>query len=287
MTTLRQRMISEMKLRGFSEHTQRAYLLAVRGLAKHYMRSPDTIKQAEIEAYIVYLRDRGLAQKTCQLAAAGIKFFFNQALGDHSKIIKLPPVRTEHRLPEVLSRREVERLFTCTANLKHRALLMTTYSGGLRVSEVTHLRISDIESDRMMIRVRQGKGKKDRYTMLSKRLLNVLRAYWMQYQPQEWLFFGQTKDAPMGSHSALSIYHKAKKRAGIKTPGGIHTLRHCFATHMIEVYNDPVTIQKLMGHRSIRTTLQYVHVSRTLVSKIKSPLDLPQSPSSRSTDTQS
>ena len=158
-------------------------------------------------------------------------------------------------------------------NFKHRVLLMTTYSGGFRVSEVVRLRVSDIDSERMLIRVRQGKGNKDRYTLLSERLLEELRVYWQRYRPVNWLFTGWGQDRPLSIGAAQKIYLRAKRSAGIKKEGGIHTLRHCFATHLLESGTDPRSIQVLMGHTHIGTTLRYVQVTDKKIDSIKSPLD--------------
>ena len=188
--------------------------------------------------------------------------------------LSIPPRKKEKRLPVVLSQNEIERLFHVTTNLKHRVLLMTTYAAGLRVSEVVRLKPLDIESDRMMIRVEQGKGNKDRYTMLSPRLLSQLRVYWRQYRPSAWLFFGKLPHRPLPTATAQRIYYTAKRKAGIKRARGIHTLRHSFATHLLEAGYDVRKIQIMMGHKSLSTTTTYLHVTRDTIASVKSPLDL-------------
>jgi site-specific recombinase XerD len=274
-------MIREMQLRNFSPMTQRGYLTSVSGLAKHYGRSPDTLSPEEIQDYVIYLLNvRSVAISSCQTILTGLRFFYTETLGQDKSSVPIPPVKSARRLPEILSANELERLFAVVSNVKHRVLLMTTYGGGLRVGEVTRLKVTDIHSDRMMIRVEQGKGRKDRYTLLSKRLLEELRRYWTIKRPKIWLFPGQS-DRPMSREMAWQIYVKAVKKAGIKRKGGIHTLRHCFATHLLEAGEDLRTIQLLMGHRSIRTTVRYLQVTSKSLQGTRSPLDLLASPSKK------
>lgn len=274
-TPLRQRMIRDMVIRNLSEATQRSYLRAVSFLALHYKRSPDKITHEELKNYLFYLKnERQYSASSMQVASAGIRFLYRETLKDDTMYLAIPPAKTELRLPQVLSVEEVERLFTVTTNLKHRALLMTTYSAGLRVSEVTHLRFVDIERERKSIRVVQGKGKKDRYTLLSDRLLSELTDYWYAYRPRTWLFPGRDENKPITRESASRAYNKAKKLAGITKGNGIHTLRHCFATHLLEMGVDPRTIQILMGHSSLETTCLYLQVTGKRLSSINSPLDL-------------
>ncbi len=181
-------------------------------------------------------------------------------------------------LPEILSSDELERLFTVMTNQKHKTLLMTAYAAGLRVSELVNLKVTDIDSKRMMIRVQQGKGRKDRYTILSERLLKELRIYWKMYRPSLWLFSGRDPEQPLPSGTAQKIYYKAKERAGIKKGKCIHTLRHCFASHLLEAGVDLRTIQMLMGHSNIMTTTVYMYVTRKHLSSAQSPLDLLEIP---------
>jgi len=210
------------------------------------------------------------------VTAAAIRFFDVETLDWSPLKLHLPPRPAHQRLPQVLSIDDVERLFSCPRNPKHRALLMTTYSAGLRVSEVVCLQVTDIESDpdRMLIRVNQGKGRKDRYTLLSTRLLQELRAYWRLERPTPWLFPGHDPKRHMPSGTAGKIYDRARRRAGIAHGSGIHTLRHCFATHLLDAGVDPRTIQVLLGHGSLKTTARYLHVSRQRLANIRSPLDL-------------
>lgn len=275
MKPLRQKMINDMRLRRFAESTQEAYVSAVADLAKHYKQSPDLLDKEKIQKYLLYLMDeRHLAWSTCNVIVSGIRFFYTQTLGIDSMHLGIPPMKTQKKLPEILSFQEIERMFKCAFDLKQRVALMTTYGAGLRVSELVNLRISDIDSKRMTIKVRQGKGNKDRYSILSSRLLTELRTYYREYRPRFWLFHGTYNDRQLHIGTAQKMYYTAKKRAGITKEGGIHTLRHCFATHMLEAGVDLRTIQSLMGHTSIMTTMNYLRVTSKKLAATKSPLDL-------------
>jgi site-specific recombinase XerD len=228
-------MIRDMELRNFSPTTQRGYLRAVTGLAEYYHRSPDRISTEEIQDYVVYLlSERKVAVGTCHAIITALRFFYIVTLEQNGASVTIPQIKRETRLPEILGPEQLERVFAAPRNLKHRVLLMTAYGGGLRVSELVHLKVTDIHSDRMMIRVEQGKGKKDRYTLLSKRLLGELRSYWEIKRPPVWLFPGIHLHKPGCARMAQKAYAKAVARAGITRKGGIHTLRHCFATHLLE-----------------------------------------------------
>ncbi len=275
MGVLRDKMVRDMELRGFSARTQEAYLYSVAGLAKHYNQSPDQIDAQMVRDYLHHLlTERHLAWSTVNVAIAGVRFFYMQTLGRGEFSMAIPPRKTPRRLPQIPSRKELERLFESVSNLKHRALLMTTYAAGLRVSEVVSLQITDIDSERMMIRVANGKGKKDRYTILSPRLLEELRAYWRRHRPDPYLFFAQGSNRPLTRDSAGQVFTNAKKKAGIQKRGGIHMLRHAFATHLLEAGVDLRTIQLLMGHSSLRTTARYFHLTRKTIGATQSPLDL-------------
>jgi integrase/recombinase XerD len=220
------------------------------------------------------LTERRLAWSSCNQAAAGLKFFSTKTLGWDVLHLDLPPRTGRSQLPQVLSLEELQRLFTRTKNPRHRVLLMTTYAAGLRVSEVVRLRLTDIESDRMLIRVEQGKGRQDRYTLLSTRLLTELRAYWKLYRPAPGLVTGLDPQRPMPSGTAQKIYYHAKRTAGITHGHGIHTLRHCFATHLLEAGVDVRTIQMLLGHQALDTTTRYLRITRQYLATIRSPFDL-------------
>jgi integrase/recombinase XerD len=282
MGTLRERMIREMQLRRFAPGTQEAYVRAVAELARYYGRSPDQIGPEEVKSYLLYLiNQRRLNWSTVNVASAAVRFFYGPTLGRPDVGRAIPPRRTPKRLPEILSAEETRRLFAVTTNLKHRVLLMTAYAAGLRVGELVRLKPANIDSSRMMIRVCQGKGQKDRYTVLSKRLLEELRTYWRAHRPTQWLFPGRRPDRPIGRGAVGKIYRRAKAKAGIAKRGGVHTLRHCFATHLLEAGVDVRTIQLLMGHRSIRTTIHYVQLTRKTLGTTPSPLDLLEPPRSR------
>jgi site-specific recombinase XerD len=278
MGALRERMIRYMELRRLAAGTQRMYLHAVVDLTKHFGRSPDKITATEIQDYLLHLmKVRKLKWETINVVVAGLKFFFITTLGRPPIDLSIPARRTPTELPEILNVSELERLFDSPSNPKHRALLMTTYAGGLRVSEVVRLKVTDIDSGRMMIRVEQGKGSKDRYTILSQRLLKELRAYWKMYRPTVWLFPTRNPNRlgqPMATGAARWVYEKAKDKAGITKKGNIHTLRHCFATHLLEAGVDLRTIQLLMGHTSIRTTMTYLQLTQKTLGRLQSPLDL-------------
>ena len=279
MGALRERMVREMQLRRLAPGTQKAYVRAVAELTRHYGRSPDRIGPEQVKSYLLYLMNqRRLNWSTVNVVSAAVRFFYGQTLGRPDVGRAIPPRRTPRRLPEVLGTEEIRRLFAATDNLKHRLLLMTAYAAGVRVSELVRLKPADIDSSRMMIRVRQGKGQKDRYTILSHRLLEQLRAYWRAHRPLEWLFPGGRPDRPINRGTVGKIYRQAKAKAGITKQGGIHTLRHCFATHLLEAGVDVRTIQLLMGHRSIRTTIHYVQLTRKTLGATPSPLDLLEPP---------
>ncbi len=276
MTSLRQKMINEMTLRRFALKTQEAYIAAVAGLARYYNVSPENIDKQMVQDYLLHLmKERKLSWNSCNVAVSGIRFLYTQTLGMDSMYLSIPPRKKDSRLPEIFSAVELEKLFSALTNQKHRTMLMTTYAAGLRVSEVVGLKVTDIDSNRMMIRVQQGKGRKDRYTILSRRLLKALRIYWKMYHPSLWLFYsGKKTKRPLSISSLQRVYNQAKELTGITKGKGIHTLRHCFATHLLEAGIDLRTIQVLMGHASITTTMGYLQVTRKHLGTTESPLDL-------------
>ena len=280
MTPLRKQMDEDMVVRGMSERTRESYLGAVAGLAKYYGRRPDRIDEAEVQRYLFPLiQERKLAWSSCNIAAQGLKFFYRTTLKRPQAQFGIPTARQPQKLPQILSREEVARLIELTTNLKHRAMLMTAYAAGLRLSELCHLKPGDIDSSRMMIRVEQGKGAKDRYTLLSPRLLAELRRYWALYRPKLWLFpSGHRPDRPAATGTMHRVFQAAKKRAGITKEGGIHGLRHAFATHLLEAGVDIHTIQRLMGHGHISSTLRYFHLAREHLAATPSPLELLERP---------
>jgi site-specific recombinase XerD len=261
MTKLREQMIQDMILRGLAPNTQRAYLQAVARLAQHYGRSPDRISKREIKAYLLHLhQDEKRSTSSCNVAAAALRFLYHQTLGRSRTDFDIPIARKPTKLPHVLSRDEVARLLSRTHFLKHRVLFGVAYSAGLRVSEIVKLRPRDIDSGRMVIRVEQGKGAKDRQTVLSPRLLEVLRDYFRRERPGEFLFPSRDGKGHLCTGGLKQAFFHAKLRAEIDKPGGIHLLRHSYATHMLEAGADLHTLQRLLGHRSIRTTTRYLHL---------------------------
>jgi integrase/recombinase XerD len=261
MTKLREQMIQEMTLRGFALNTQRTYLRAVSQLAQHYGRSPDLVSNREVKTYLFHLhQDEKRSTSTCNVAAAALRFFYHRTLGRSRTDFDIPIARKPTKLPHALSRDEVARLMSRTQFLKHRVLFRIAYSSGLRVSEVVMLRPTDIDSDRMVIRVEQGKGAKDRLAVLSPRLLEELREYFRRERPGEFLFPSRDGKGHLCAAALKHAFSAAKRRAKIAKPGGIHLLRHAFATHMLEAGTDLHTLQRLLGHRSIRTTARYLHL---------------------------
>jgi integrase/recombinase XerD len=273
MGALREKMIEEIRLRNFSPRTEQSYVAAMVGLVKHYHRSPDQLTQDEIRAYLLHLKERGLSPSSRNVAISGMKFFYHQILGWDEQKLFLPPRKGMWRLPEVLSPKEVERLLCANGKLRDRCLLMTAYATGVRVSELVRLKVSDIDSERMMVKVEQGKGKKDRYTILSQRLLEELRSYWKMHRSKSWVF-PNAKGGPLSIDYAQKIYNLAKLKAGIHKGKGIHTLRHCFATHLLEAGVDLVTIKTLLGHNSLQSTQRYLQIRQHKLTSTGSPLDL-------------
>jgi len=219
------------------------------------------------------LQERGLSSSSLNVNISGLRFFYQQVLGWNPEQFFLPRRKRTWRLPEVLSPSEVERLLSAAVKLRDRCLLMTAYSAGLRVDELIHLKLSDIDSERMMIRVEQGKGKKDRYTILSERLLSELRSYWKEHRSPIWLFPNR-KGGSISIDYAQRIYNWAKQKAQIHKGKGIHILRHCFATHLLEAGVDLVTIKTLLGHNSLQSTQRYLQIRQHKLTTTGSPLDL-------------
>jgi integrase/recombinase XerD len=276
MSKLRDQMEREMTLRRMALRTRQAYISQVSALSKYFGRSPDRLSEAQIRQYLVYLiEERKLSSSSCLQALHSLRFFYHETLQRPDMDISMPHLRREHKLPEVLSREEIERLFAATNLLKHRVLLMTTYAAGLRVSEVCALKVSDLDSERMTVRVEQSKGAKDRYSVLSPRLLEDLRRYWKADRPRVWLFPAtRSPDQHMHAHTAQKIYYSAKDRAKITKRIGIHGLRHAFATHLLEGGTEVHTIQRLLGHGDIHTTLRYCHLAQQHITATRSPLEL-------------
>jgi site-specific recombinase XerD len=279
MTPLRQQLIEELVLGGYSPRTQECYIHQVYHLAKYYHLAPDQLSDQQVRAYLFYLaNERQLSASTLNQAVNAFRFFYQRVLHrDVEALIRaLPRSRKPVRRPQVFSLEELERLFTVGCpHLKHRAFLVTVYGAGLRLSEACRLRVQDLLPDRQQIRVEQGKGKKDRYTLFSPPLQEELRIYWKAFRPRQWLF-SSSRDSqrPMEERTGQGIFYRAVKRAGLPGKGGIHSLRHSFATHLVEAKVELPVVQKLMGHNHLSTTMVYMHVRQERLAQIQSPLGL-------------
>lgn len=274
MTPLRQRMLDAMILRGFAPRSQDVYLGAVIRLSQHYNRSPDLLSDDQIQAYLLHLlKERHLARSSVNLSSCAVRFLICDVLGQTERRLQIPLGRSPQRLPELLSRAEVAALLGASISIKARTFLMVAYASGLRLSELCHLRGCDIDSapDRMCIRVIQGKGGKDRYSLLTPDLLEQLKLYWrtcrVGAKAQDWLFTSHRDPAqPLDYASGQYFYKKARKNAGITKQGGIHSLRHAFATHLLEAGVDLNSISKLLGHANLSTTSRYLQMARPGIS---------------------
>ena len=274
MTELRRRMIEELQLRNYSPHTITVYIRCVAQFAQHFRLAPDRLGLEHIREYQLFLvQQKKVSWPLFNQTVCALRFFYHHVLHRDWMIEYIPYPRQETKLPVVLSPTEVVEVFEATSNLKHRAILMTIYAAGLRVSEVTHLRVSDIDSQRQVICVRQGKGHKDRQVMLSPKLLEVLRTYWRSYRPKVWLFSGESLERPVSSETVRRVCRLAGEAAHLSKRISPHTLRHCFATHLLEDTVDLRRIQVLLGHRNFKTTTRYLHVSNLAVRTTVSPLE--------------
>ena len=274
MEKLREQMRADLQLSGIKPKTQTDYLREVDNLAKYFNRSPEELGEAELKEYMLYLiNERHLSEGTFRFYVAALKFLYRTTLKREWVIEKIRHPKRTKKLPIVLDLSEIESLFSVTRNLKHKAILMLTYSSGLRVSETARLKITDIDSKRMTIRISEGKGGKDRYSILSRTTLELLREYWRKYRPVGWLFNGAGKNSHISTNSIQQLFYKAKKLANITKPASVHTLRHSFATHLIEAGTSLHHVQLLLGHRSPTTTTVYLHVSRLNLAQVTSPLD--------------
>jgi site-specific recombinase XerD len=253
-------MIDAMQVRGFSVRTHETYLSAVSALAKHYHRSPEHIQIDELRDYFVYLvKERGLSAASCRLSLNAIRFLYLEVLQWSAFDVPFPVPKQPQKIPELLTRAEVARILAAPENLKHRALLMTCYGCGLRVSELVAIQISHIDSERRLLRIEQGKGAKDRYVVIADTLLTHLRRYWQQHRPALWLFPGYRPNQPLTVTTPQKVFRAAKRQAGVHKHGGIHSLRHAYATHQMEAGLPVHQLQRLLGHRHIQATLRYVH----------------------------
>jgi site-specific recombinase XerD len=279
ISPLRRRMTEDMTVRGFTACTQRGYIAAVKRFTAFLGRSPDEATAEGLRRFQLHMRSEGASATTMNMAVSALRFFFAVTLGRGDAEVGMTTVRTPRRLPVILSPEEVARLLDATPGLKYRAALSVAYGAGLRASEVVSLKVSDIDSSRQVIRVEQGKGRKDRYAMLSDPLLDLLRAWWLAARergvmlPAGWLFPGQNPVNPMTTRQLSRVFHGAREAAGIDKPVSLHTLRHCFATHLLEQKVDIRVIQVLLGHKKLETTAHYSQVASTTLRAVKSPLE--------------
>ena len=274
MTPLRRRMIEDMRVRNLAANTQRVYLQQVSNFARHFGRSPELLGPEEVRAWQVHLIEvQRRSSSTLVVATSALRFLYHITLKREWAVEELPLARTPRKLPVILSQDEVTQFLEAIRSVKHRTVLIAAYAAGLRISEATRLKVGDIDSQRMMLRVEQGKGRADRYVMLSPRLLDILRSYWCIGRPQYWLFPGRFPDQPVGADVIRQACHDARRRTGISKPITPHSLRHAFATHLLESGTDVRLIQLLMGHRSLATTARYLKVATSTICATASPFD--------------
>ncbi len=274
-TPLRERMIEDMRIRGMGEKAQKAHIRAIKDFAAFLKRSPDTATPEDLRAYQLHMTNAGITPTTFNARIVALRFFFGMTCG-REEMKRYMQFRTQPRkLPVVFSIEEVSDLLMAAPGpgLKYRAALSISYGGGLRAAEVCNLKVGDIDSDRMLIHVEQGKGRKDRKVMLSPSLLDLLRDYWREARPEGWLFPGKPKISPLSPRQLNRAFMSAKHMAGIARPGTLHTLRHSFATHLLEANTDVRVIQVLLGHAKLTTTAQYTHVATRTIRDTVSPFE--------------
>ncbi len=279
VSPLRRRMLDDMTMRKLKVKTQAAYIRAVKNFTRFFGHSPELASAEDLRSYQLHMVEQGVSSTTLNATITGLKFFFGVTLDRPSALKKMSPVRREQKLPQVLSVEEVTRLLKAASNLKHRAALSVAYGAGLRASEVTHLKLTDIDSERMILHVEQGKGRRDRYAMLSPSLLKLLRNWWRQAHAQGkmladgWLFPGQNPVNPLSTRQLNRACKSAAAEAQLDQRISMHTLRHSFATHLLEQKVDIRVIQVLLGHQKLENTARYSHVATRTIREVTSPLD--------------
>lgn len=279
ISPLRQRMIEDMTMRQLAPATQRGYLRAVERFTRFLGTGPDTADAEDLRRFQLHMASDGASSTTINQTLTGLRFFYRTTVSRPDVLTKVSSVHEPEKLPLILSMEEVTRLLNATDNLKHKAALSVAYGAGLRASEVVHLTTGDIDSERMLIRVEQGKGSKDRHAMLSLTLLDLLRTWWREGRAKQrllesgWLFPGRNPVNPMSTRQLNRAFHTARKAAGIDKPVNLHSLRHSFATHLLEQREDIRVIQVLLGHKKLTTTARYSQVATRTLSEVKSPLD--------------
>jgi integrase/recombinase XerD len=274
MTKLRQRMLEDLRIRNYAPTTVDCYVRSVADFARHFKQSPDRLGTEEIRQWQLYLlNEKKVKRSTFVQAVCGLRFFYRITLNRAMDIERIRYPRCERKLPVILGKEEVKALLTAPKNLGHRAILAALYGSGLRVSEVTRLKMADLDSGRGVMQVRGGKGRKDRQVMLGDSLRDVLVAWWRRKRPADWLFPGGKVGRPLTTKAVFWICRKAAKLAGITKPVHPHSLRHAFATHLLEDGVSLAVIQELMGHADARTTIRYLQVSNTAIRATRSPLE--------------
>jgi integrase/recombinase XerD len=275
VTTLRQRMLEDLQIRNYAPTTVTAYVRGVAEFAKHFGKSPDQLGAEQIREYQLFLiKEKGVALPTYIQIVSGLRFLYTNTLHRQIGIERIPFPRSEKKLPIILSREEVKSLLEAPKNLGHRAILTTMYAAGPRVSEVTHIKLSDIDSSRNVLWIRGGKGRKDRQTLLPPKLLELLRCYWRWKRPKDWLFPGEKPGQPITCNAIVAACKNAAQAAGICKAVHPHSLRHAFATHLLEAGGNLRNIQILLGHAKLETTARYLHVADTAARSTISPLEL-------------
>jgi integrase/recombinase XerD len=275
MTALRQRMLEDLRIRNYAPTTVSSYIRSVADFAKHFDKPPDQLGSEEIRSWQLFLlNEKRVKLSTYIQAVCALRFFYQNTLHRRIEIDRIPLPRYEKKLPVILSKAEVKALLEAPQNLKHRAMLATMYGAGLRISEVTSLKVSDLDRGRRVIWVRGGKGHKDRQVMLAEPLRDLLAAYWRWKRPTDWLFPGRNPDRPIATNSVFRACEKAAQKAGITKPIHPHSLRHAFATHLLDEGVNLLVIQALLGHAHLKTTARYLHLSDSAVRSTKSPLEM-------------
>jgi len=274
VTPLRQRMLEDLQIRNYSPTTVRIYLHCIQAYAWHFHTPPDQLGPEHIRQYQLFLiQEKQVSLPTYIQAACALRFFYTHTLDRKIAIERIPFPRRSRKLPSILSRQEVQALLQAPRTLRHRALLATLYGAGLRVSEVTQLKVADIDAQRSVLWVRQGKRRRDRQTLLSPKLLELLRQYWRAERPANWLFSSTAGARPISPKAVFLACRRAAQIAGISKPVHPHSLRHAFATHLLEAGTNLRTIQILLGHASLQTTARYLQVADVVVRSTPSPLD--------------
>jgi site-specific recombinase XerD len=274
MSELRRKMLADLRIRNYAERTQGIYIARVAEMARYFNRSPDSLTSEEVRGYLRHLKEEQQVSRSAFAQVVGaLRFLYRVTLDRSDMVPHLPYPRLKRRHPVVLSPEEVVRFLGAIRNLKHRAVAMVLYGAGLRLGEALSLQLRDVDSARMVLTVRHGKGDQDRQVPLSPVLLKALQGYWLAYEPPSWLFPGKTTDRPLGPSTIQRALKAARLRAGIAKPASAHTLRHSYATHLMEAGTDLRVIQTLLGHRSLRTTAIYTHVATERVRTTRSPLD--------------